>query len=128
MSVAATNWAWNQGLSGNLLNVLLYLADRAGDNGLSWHGREKIADKCGISVRTVSRLIARLEAKNLVARYRRYKQRSDDDETKVQTSNVVVVMFEGREEDDSGMTNEDLRYSKNKDVVVVTSDTPPCHH
>ena len=121
MSVHASSWAWNQSLSGKELIVLLYLADKAGDNGLSWYGRSRIAEKCGMSPRSVSRAMESLEQKELIKRFKRFTETGD------QTSNATVVLFEGRiEEDDLGMMKEKNSYSPvDKGLSELTSPPDP---
>ena len=96
MSVEAQKWAWEQtGLSPTEKLVLIYLSDKSGDNGVSWHGRARIAKYCGLeNYRSVTNVIARLEKKGFVRRYKRFTEQHS------QTSNFVVVLFDGRIEDE----------------------------
>lgn len=135
MSVKASSWAWDQRINCPEITdkefiVLLYLADKAGDNGLSWHSRKKIQTQCKIkNIRSVSNIFKSLEQKNLITRYKRFTSSGD------QTSNAVVVMFEGRVDDDSlGFIDETMRYMpENKGVtqqlppenIGVTETLPP---
>ncbi len=117
MSVQASAWAWNQSLSGKELIVLLYLSDKAGDNGLSWYGRARIAKQCGMSSRSVSRAMESLEHKGFIKRFKRFTENGD------QTSNATVVLFDGRiEDDDLGMMKDENLYSPvNKGLSVLTT-------
>ncbi len=118
MSVQASAWTWNQSLSGKELIVLLYLSDKAGDNGLSWYGRSRIAKHCGMSSRSVSRAMESLEHKGLIRRFKRFTENGD------QTSNATVVLFDGRiEDDDLGMMKDENLYSPVN--IGLTVLTPP---
>lgn len=126
MSVKASAWAWEQrekhpSLTDKEFIVLLYLADKSGDNGLSWYSRGRIQAHCKIkNIRTVSNIFSSLERKSLISRYKRFTQSGD------QTSNATIVLFEGRDLDiPSDIINEKHRYkTKNKGV---TAQLPPRH-
>lgn len=64
MSVQATTWVWNHSeTTGNTRLVLLAIADAANKEGRrSYQSAATIADMCGVSPRTVQRLIAALAA------------------------------------------------------------------
>lgn len=56
------NWAWSQdGMSPTEKLVLMALADHSDNNGICWPGLDGLAEKCGVSTRTVIRAIATLE-------------------------------------------------------------------
>ena len=119
MSTEAMKWAWEQTeVKGNEKLVLLYLADRAGDNGLSFHGRSKIARYCGLKAKKyVTPLMAKLESKGLIRRYKRFIDSGD------QTSNYVVVLFPERDTDIDGL-KESMAYHPD-DPARPKSATPP---
>lgn len=122
MSVAASSWAWEQKLSGSELIVLLYLSDKSGDNGLSWYGRKRISEKCGLSPRSLSRVMESLEKKKIIARYKRFTPAGD------QTSNAIVVLFEGRLlEDDLGLIKAEMLYNP-LDIGLSSVTTPLVTH
>lgn len=73
MSIAVMNWVWaNSPTSGNERLVLLALADACSrDDGAGcWPAAATIARKANISIRTVRRVIARLEADGHVVVHR----------------------------------------------------------
>lgn len=61
MSLAATIWAWEQPLEGTAKLVLLCIADHADAEGRCFPSVDRIADRCGISARTVQRALRLLE-------------------------------------------------------------------
>lgn len=65
-------WAWKAPLTGSDKVVLLALAWHADDaRGTAYPGQREIAERCGISVRTVRDALARLEADGWISRERR---------------------------------------------------------
>jgi DNA-binding transcriptional ArsR family regulator len=69
MSGKAVGWAFEQrGLTSGQKLVLLGLADHADDEGVCWPGRRKLAEKCDLTERSVTRALADLEAAKLVER------------------------------------------------------------
>jgi len=64
-------WAFSQKVGGNDKLVLLALADHADENWSCFPGMETIAAKASVSVRTVQRVLERLESIGLVAHERR---------------------------------------------------------
>lgn len=62
MGVKASSWAWEQSVTGNTKLVLLALADFADDDGICWPSRKRIAEKCGVSLRAITRQLAHLES------------------------------------------------------------------
>jgi hypothetical protein len=85
MSVKAMSWAFEQRLSGNEKCVLLALADRARDDGVCWPGQEETARKAFVSVRTVSRILGKLEAEGYLSRQPRYRENGS------RTSDLTVL-------------------------------------
>ena len=63
-------WA-ARGLGPSEKLVLLALADHADDQGVCWPGMQGIAEKCGISRRTVIRVVQSLAKKGLVSVFAR---------------------------------------------------------
>lgn len=75
MSVAAVAWAFEQQLPPNEKVVLLALADcENGQTALCIPGQEHIADMSSMSVRSVQRMLARLEERGLIRREHRTSQ------------------------------------------------------
>ena len=60
MSVRAMAWAWEQRCPPGAKFVLLALADRSDDDGMCWPGRRGIAERVGITPRSVTRHISSL--------------------------------------------------------------------
>lgn len=73
MSVKAMAWAWAQeNLSEGEKLLLMAVADHADDEGVCWPGQVGLANKCGISDRTVRTRLKKLETLGLLAREPRY--------------------------------------------------------
>lgn len=69
MSIAAMNWAWSvPDLNPTERLTLLALADYAGPEGECWPFQETLADKVGVSKRTVVTTLQRLEERGLFTR------------------------------------------------------------
>lgn len=66
--------------------VLLKLADMANDEGVCWPSNAKIAAQCGVDLRSVRRITARLEARGLLRRAARFGPKG------LQTSNWLTVL------------------------------------
>jgi hypothetical protein len=66
MSIKAMNWAWGQALSPTPKLILMALADAADDEGLCWPGIRTLAAKCGVSGRTVQRMIKAFVSQGLL--------------------------------------------------------------
>ena len=63
MSVHVSSQVWaHSKAGGNALLLLVWLADKAHDDGLSWHSVAKMATACRMSERSVQRNLAELEA------------------------------------------------------------------
>lgn len=67
MSVHAMSWAFSLPVPPGEKLVLLALADRANDDGECWPGRESLATKCSIGLRTIDGHILSLQKKGLLA-------------------------------------------------------------
>lgn len=65
------NWAWDQRLPPTSKLILMALADSANEEGRCWPAVKTIAGKCGISARTVQRLLKDFEANDLLVVSRR---------------------------------------------------------
>ena len=57
MSIKCLAWAWGKQLPPLPKLVLLAIADHADDNGYAWPGVNGVAQKCGVSKRTVQRYV-----------------------------------------------------------------------
>ena len=70
MSVEATKWVWNDledaDITGTECLVLLALANRSDEEGVSWRGQENIAKRCHLSRETVNRTLKSLAVKGLL--------------------------------------------------------------
>ncbi|WP_420847209.1 helix-turn-helix domain-containing protein [Metapseudomonas resinovorans] len=66
MSIKAMNWAWEQSLPCSPKLILMALADAADDSGDCWPKVKTIARKCGVSERTVQRVMKDLIADGLL--------------------------------------------------------------
>ena len=73
MSIRAMTWAWQAPLPPAPKFVLLALADIADDEGVCWPGHRSLAAKCSVTIRTVQRIIAGLEASGLLLVEPRYR-------------------------------------------------------
>lgn len=72
MSVLAITWAWQQkGINPTDKLVLVALADHSDDKGTCWPGMESIAEKTGLTRRTVINSISRLEETGIVKKQQR---------------------------------------------------------
>ena len=71
MSVKLMSKAWDMDLPSGQKFVLLALCDHANDDGLCYPGQSRLADKCGMSPRTVSSHIDWLEKRGLIRKERR---------------------------------------------------------
>lgn len=67
-------WAFDQELPEGQKLVLLALADHADDEGTCWPGAKRMAEKCGVTRRTVQRRIAALETRGLLQREHRFHE------------------------------------------------------
>lgn len=69
MSVHISSAVWRQSkATGATLLVLLSLADQANDEGICWPSVPMIAERCRVSVRSVSRYLAQLEELGEISR------------------------------------------------------------
>lgn len=69
MSLDATLWAWKQkGLTSAEKNVLLSLADRAGENHTAWPSAKRLAQDTELSDRHVRRVLKELVRKGMIRR------------------------------------------------------------
>jgi Helix-turn-helix domain len=66
MSLKASEWAWSQTLQPSQKVVLLALADKSSVYGQSFPGINWLAEKCGVTPRTVQRTIRELQLAGLV--------------------------------------------------------------
>jgi len=67
MSVHAINWAFAQDLPTSAKFVLVALADYSNEYGQCWPGQASLAEKCGLTERTVRTQIHALEEAGLIA-------------------------------------------------------------
>jgi hypothetical protein len=72
VSYKATAWAYDLPLRGAPKPVLVALADMADEAASCYPGQDRLSSMTGLSVKTVSRAIARLEALGLLKRERRF--------------------------------------------------------
>jgi hypothetical protein len=78
MSVHVTSAVWRQSnAEGSARLILLRLADQASDEGWCWPSHQGIAQNCRVSVATVKRVLAELEAAGELVRWRRGRQVSN---------------------------------------------------
>jgi hypothetical protein len=81
LSNLTSGWAWKQDLKGTDKLVLVALADNADDEGVCWPGQKFLAEKCGMTDRSVRTILTRLEEAHLIRRsprFRRDGSRSSD--------------------------------------------------
>lgn len=85
-------WAWKQNLPSGPKFVLLALADNANSDGLCYPGQDSLADKCGMTERTVRNAIKVLQESGIVTKQHRQKQAG-----KGRTSDLYQIMIPGAE-------------------------------
>lgn len=126
MSVAAVAWAFEQTLPPNEKVVLLSLADcENGQTALCIPGQEKLAEMSSMSVRSVQRMLAKLEERGLIRREHRTSQM-----TGYRTSDSYVLALRdnlsGRPEPTRqiGQANT-TTVSGIREPEVEPEDTPP---
>jgi len=86
LSIRALNWAFDQrGMHATSKLVLIALANHADDNGYAWPGIDGIAERWGMSPRTVSRHIHLLGVDEYIAVAPRYRSNGS------QTSNAYQL-------------------------------------
>ena len=73
MSHAAREWAWRQNLKPIPKSVLVVLGDHANDAGVCWPRIALIAEKVGVSKRTVQRSIQHFAQRGLITVEERYR-------------------------------------------------------
>lgn len=73
MSLRVMTWAWGTKLPPASKLLLMALADEADDSGYCFPSQRRLAVKCGITDRTVRRLIVELQAKGHVRIEHRYR-------------------------------------------------------
>lgn len=74
MSIRAIRWVWGHALPTTHKLVLLALADMADDAGRCWPSVQTVAKQCGISTRSVRRILRDLEDKRLLTAESRQRQ------------------------------------------------------
>ena len=67
MSIKCLAWAWGRKLPPLPKLILLAIADHADDTGFAWPGINGVAEKCGLSRRTIQRHMNHLVEEGLVA-------------------------------------------------------------
>ena len=67
MSIKCLAWAWGKQLPPLPKLVLLAIADHADDNGYAWPGVSGVAQKCGVSKRTVQRYVNTLVQRAIIS-------------------------------------------------------------
>lgn len=73
VSIFAMNWAWGQKLAPTAKLILMALADAADDQGVCWPSVATVANKCGVSTRTVRRVMQALVADGILQSEQRYR-------------------------------------------------------
>lgn len=118
MSVHISSRAWLvEGLSFAEKLVLLKLADMASDEGVCWPSNATIGAQCGLDLRSVRRIVARLEVRGLVTRQARFKAGG------LQSSNWLVVMPPADRRADTGGGDSAVLPVK-EDSPVLPARTP----
>jgi hypothetical protein len=74
MSIKAMNWAWEQKLPPSSKLILMAIADAADEEGDCWPKVKTIAKKCGVSDRTVQRVLKEFISDNLISVTPRFSQ------------------------------------------------------
>ena len=126
MSVAAVAWAFEQHLPPNEKVVLLSLADcENGQTALCIPGQERIAEMASLSVRTVQRMLAKLEERGLIRREHRTSAVSG-----YRTSDSYVLALRDKLSGESGPTRQieqanTTTVSGIREPEEEPEDTPP---
>jgi DNA-binding transcriptional MocR family regulator len=88
VSSEASKWALRQAVSdGGLKNVLSTIGWCADNEGVAYPSQKTIAGKCGLSERSVRRLMAQLEALGLIQRHKRSRG------SQGRTSDLIVLQM-----------------------------------
>lgn len=74
MSVKASAWAWEQQVPSTVKFVLVALADNADDDGVCWPGQKFVAEKTGLTKRSVNKSVAKLVDLKLIEVQHRHDQ------------------------------------------------------
>jgi hypothetical protein len=74
MSIKAMNWAWEQKLPPSSKLILMAIADAADEEGDCWPKVKTIAKKCGVSDRTVQRILKEFITNGLISVTPRFSQ------------------------------------------------------
>ena len=102
MSNLTSGWAWKQPLKGTDKLVLVALADNADDDGVCWPGQKFLAEKTGMTDRSVRTILARLEGAHLIRRSPRF--RKDGSRSSDLIELAVAGPFQYQEESSAGST------------------------
>lgn len=115
MSVEAITWAFAQTTDGpGPKLVLIALANRADDSGVTWAGQETMAGDCSMSVRAVRDNMKRLEAAGMLARIQRFRKNGS------RTSDWIVLA-PGVEDRGTLRESSDSFEKDAPDVAALTS-------
>jgi hypothetical protein len=99
MSIKAMNWAWTIRLEPCPKLVLLALADIADDNGRAWPSVRHLADKCGVSGRTIQRVLRDLSGKSIPGSTPLITITDRHEKNRRQTSSMYSLSLPGGEGD-----------------------------
>jgi hypothetical protein len=118
VSIRAIRWVWAHALPSTHKLVLIALADMADDAGHCWPSIKTVAKHCGISTRSVRRILRDLEDQRLLTA--ELRQREDGS----RTSNLYRLGCAGRPNLSEGADAHDRRsghpYPDGPDVDVTT--------
>lgn len=121
MSNVAINWAIQQALQAPEKPVLLALANRANNKGIAFPGMRSMAFDLGISERTVSRAIKRLEEKGLITRKLQHNRKGQYPHNSY-TLNMVVILSGDKLSDDNLSGDQLSGDSLSDDNLTLSGD------
>lgn len=118
MSIRAIRWVWGHALPTTHKLVLLALADMADDAGRCWPSVQTVAKHCGVSARTVRRIVRDLEDSKLLTSASRKREDGS------RTSNLYLLGCAGvsllSEGPDAHDRRSGHRYPEGPDLGVTS--------
>lgn len=113
MSIRAINWALELPIPPTPKLVLVVIADYADDKGYAFPGVETIARRASISERTLTRVLADLEANGFIERERRHLANGN------RTSDGYHLLPEGTTRQNGGLTSRQMEGAKPPTVAAT---------
>lgn len=126
MSIKLMTEVWELDLSQTRKLIFLAYADYANDDGVCWPSNETIAEKTGVSKRTVTRHVSELKEQGYMEVIEEGGGRSSTNKVRVMPKKGDIVSGFRDEKGDTGDENHDTRdekgeaLSKNHDTAMST--------